>query len=107
MKSELNHDVDWGDGPVRTDMNCTNCSKNFIAELDHSIDGNHIVECPHCGHEHCRVIKDGVISGERWDSKTQRVDVDKRCVWKHNALAMQTSTASAFIRRSWLNFGLE
>ena len=100
------HNISWGDGPVRTDMNCTECSKNFIAELDHSIDGNHIVECPYCCHEHCRVIKDGRITGDRWETRMQRVDIEKKKVWKHNVLQMQTSTASEFIREKWLNFGL-
>jgi len=101
-----NRDILYGEGCVRTDMNCTNCSKNFIAELDHSIDGNHIIECPHCGHEHCRVIKDGVISGDRWDSRMQRADTDKKRTWKHSSLPAKTSTSSAFIRDKWLNFGL-
>lgn len=89
--------------PVRTDLHCTNCPKQFIATLDMAVDGNHVVECPHCGHEHCRVIKDGVVTGERWDSREQRVDVDKRCVWKSDSLPMETSTAAAFIRELWLN----
>lgn len=64
--------------PVRTDMNCTNCSKNFIAQLDMSLDGNHVVECPYCGHEHCRVVKAGKVTGDRWESRQQRHDVHKR-----------------------------
>lgn len=89
--------------PVRTDMNCTNCSKNFVATLDMSLDGNHIVECPYCGHEHCRVIKDGKVTGERWESRGQRINVSKRLVWKSDAQPVYTSTAAAFIRDSWLN----
>jgi DNA-directed RNA polymerase subunit RPC12/RpoP len=92
-----------GVGRVRTDMDCHQCSKNFIAELDFSINGNHVVECPRCGHEHCRVIKDGVITSERFDSKENRIDVDKRSVWKSGVLQAQTSTAAAFIRDAWLN----
>jgi len=107
MKSKANKDVDWADDVVRTDMNCTNCSKNFIAELDHSVDGNHIVECPYCGHEHCRVIEDGKITGDRWSTRHQKADTDKKRVWKHNVLPMKTSTASSFIREKWLNFGLK
>lgn len=105
--SRSSNDILCDEGLVRTDMNCTNCSKNFIAELDHSIDGNHIVECPYCGHEHCRVIQNGKITGDRWSSREQRVNVDKRRIWKHNVLSMKTSTASAFIRDKWLNFGLK
>jgi len=38
-------------------------------DLDFEIDGNHVLECPECGHEHCRVITDGKITGDRWDSR--------------------------------------
>jgi DNA-directed RNA polymerase subunit RPC12/RpoP len=89
--------------PVRTDMNCTECSKNFIAQLDFGLDGNHVVECPYCGHEHCRVITNGKVTADRWDGRAQRVDVDKRCVWKSDSQPIQTSVASAFIRDAWLN----
>ena len=92
-----------GSEAVRTDMNCTECHKNFIAQLDYSLDGNHIVECPYCGHEHCRVIKNGVVTGDRWESRMQRVDVDKRCVWKSDSQPIVTSIASAYIRELWLN----
>lgn len=88
---------------VRTDMNCTNCSKNFIAQLDFKMDGNHVVECPYCGHEHCRVIESGKVTGERWETRMQRVDVDKRCVWKSDSQPIVTSTAAAFMRDAWLN----
>ena len=87
---------------VRTDMFCTECTKNFIAQLDMSLDGNHIVECPHCGHEHCRVVQAGVVTGERWDSRMQRVPVLKSSVWKSATHPIYTNTASAFIRQSWL-----
>lgn len=88
---------------VRTDMHCTHCSRPFIAQLSMEIDGNHVIECPYCGHEHCRVVKDGVVSGDRWDTRMQRVEVEKRCVWKSDSRPIYTSTAASFIRDSWLN----
>lgn len=91
------------ENPVRTDMNCTNCSKNFIAQLDMALDGNHVVECPHCGHEHCRVIKAGVVTGDRFESRVQRHKVEKRCVWKCDSRPIVTSSAAAFLRDKWLN----
>jgi len=92
-------------GAVRTDMNCTNCYKNFIAKLDFSLDGNHIVECPWCAHEHCRVIEKGTVTGDRWSSRNNmpRIEVEKRSVWKHDSQPMESSTASHFIRDRWLN----
>lgn len=92
-----------GEGLVRTDLHCHQCHKGFIAELDFRLDGNHVLECPHCGHEHCRVINQGVITGDRWDSRGNRVQVEPRSVWKSSVLQAQTSTAAAFIRSAWLN----
>lgn len=89
--------------PIRTDMDCTECRRMFIATLDFSLDGNHIIECPWCSHEHCRVIEKGKVTGERWDSRVQRVNVEKRCVWKSDSRPAVTSTAAAFLRERWLN----
>jgi hypothetical protein len=75
----------------------------FIAQLDMGLGGCHVVECPHCGHGHCRTIKAGVVTGERWDSREQRVDVDARRVWKAHSQPIVTSTAAAFIRQLCLN----
>ncbi len=92
---------------VRTDMVCTNCSKNFIAQLDLGLDGDHVVECPYCWHEHCRTIKSGVVTEARWSSRGNRspntIMVDRGSVWKSEHEPIVTSMASAFIRDRWLN----
>lgn len=88
---------------IRTDLSCTECNNTFIAQLDFSIDGNHIVECPHCGHEHCRVIKDGRVTGDRWSTRDQRVEVERKHIWKSDSLPMATTTAGEFIRARWMN----
>lgn len=91
---------------IRTDMNCTNCYKNFIAQLEEELDGNHIVVCPYCGHEHCRVITDGKVTGDRWDSRNQRVDAKAfKSTWKSDSQPIKTSVASAYLRDSWLSRG--
>jgi len=96
------HPLLEGEGVKRTDIHCSNCSKEFVAELDYSIDGNHVILCPHCYHEHCRVIKKGAITSDRWDSRNDRVDVSKVNVWKSTVIQATTSTAAAFIRDRWL-----
>lgn len=53
----------------RTEMFCHNCQNDFTVEFDYSLNGNHVVKCPHCGHEHCRVIKNGEITDDRWDTR--------------------------------------
>lgn len=88
-------------------MNCTECSKQFVALLDYALNGNHIVECPHCGHEHCRVIVNGKITEDRWSSRygtdKDRDGIKARRVWKHDVLPMQATSASEFIRQRWLD----
>lgn len=88
---------------IRTDMNCTNCSKNFIAQLALEIDGNHVIECPYCAHEHCRTIKNGAVTSDRWEHRMQRIDVDRRMVWKSDSQPIITTTAAAFMREKWLS----
>jgi DNA-directed RNA polymerase subunit RPC12/RpoP len=94
------------DKPTRTVMDCHECHKQFVAMLDYSLSGNHIVECAHCGHEHCRVIEKGKITEERWSSRygsdKDRDGIKVRRVWKHNVLPAATSSASEFIRSRWL-----
>lgn len=93
------------DRETRTVLDCHECHKQFVALLDYTVTGNHIIECAHCGHEHCRVIENGRVTGERWDS---RYGSDKtraarpRRVWKANALPAVTSSAAEFIRQRWL-----
>ncbi len=90
--------------PIRTDMNCTNCSRNFVCEFDFGLDGNHVVECPHCLHEHCRVIEEGEVTEERWSSRYSEAHrVDSRRVWASSKAPIRTSSAAEFIRQAWLN----
>ncbi|MDO8683953.1 MAG: hypothetical protein Q7N50_10785 [Armatimonadota bacterium] len=94
------------DKPTKTTMDCHECSKQFVALLDYTLSGNHVVECPHCGHEHCRVIEGGKITEDRWSSRfgsdKTRDGIKARRVWKHDVLPMQASSASEFIRQRWL-----
>lgn len=90
-------------GQVRTDLHCTHCEKNFVATIDYDIDGNHIIECPYCTHEHCRVIQGGVVTSDRWSSRMQRVDVKPRSAWSHQSLPVKTTVVSEFLRDRWLN----
>ena len=48
---------------------CHACDGYVRFKLDMSLDGNHVLQCPNCGHEHCRVIKNGIITSDRWDSR--------------------------------------
>jgi len=43
------------------------CHRYVQFDIDLSLNGNHVLNCPNCGHEHCRVVKDGIITDDRWD----------------------------------------
>lgn len=102
---DLQHDKE-----TKTVLDCHECHKQFVALLDYSITGNHVIECAHCGHEHCRVIENGRITEERWSSRhgsdKDRDAIRPRRVWKADALAARTSSASEFIRQKWLERSL-
>jgi len=51
------------------ELYCHNCGNYVQFPIDLSLNGNHVLHCPSCNHEHCRVVKDGVITGERWDDR--------------------------------------
>lgn len=102
----MSHDLLTYNKPTRTDLSCHECSKGFTAVLDYTVNGNHIIECPHCGHEHCRVIEGGRITEDRWSTRygsdKTRDGIKARRVWKSNVLPAVTSSASEFIRQRWL-----
>jgi len=92
-----------GKGIVVTDENCTNCRKTFRMRVNFDVNGNHIMVCPHCGHHHCRTIKDGVVTGDRWDSRNTLLDVvPEGSFWKSTTIGAETTTAFNHIRQAWL-----
>jgi DNA-directed RNA polymerase subunit RPC12/RpoP len=105
MAGQVKADNEY-EGRVRTDMYCTECSKNFLATLDFDLDGNHSIICPHCGHEHQRVIKKGKVTSDRWGSvHGTPFKAQTQKLWRSDNLKAQTSSASEFLREKWLNFG--
>jgi hypothetical protein len=53
----------------RQELHCHACDRYVQFDIDLALNGNHVLNCPNCGHEHCRVVKDGKITDERWDSR--------------------------------------
>lgn len=52
---------------VEVEFWCTNCSHYLYIKLNTSLDGNHIVVCPQCDHKHYRLVKNGIITGDRYN----------------------------------------
>jgi hypothetical protein len=56
-------------GVVKQELHCHACDRYVQFELDMDVNGNHVLECPNCKHEHCRVVYNGEITGDRWDRR--------------------------------------
>lgn len=55
------------------------CSGYFRTRLRTNIDGDYIIVCPKCGHEHLRKIKGGQITGDRHGT-TEEKGAQRICV---------------------------
>lgn len=53
----------------KQEIHCHACDKWVQFEIDLELDGNHILNCPNCDHEHCRVVRKGVVTDIRWDQR--------------------------------------
>ncbi len=53
------------------ELYCHACGRYVQFRLDMSMNGAHVLNCPHCGHEHCRVVEDGKITDDRWDQRNE------------------------------------
>ena len=44
---------------------CEECDHYTFCWLNMNLNGNHLMNCPNCGHKHYRVVKGGIITAER------------------------------------------
>jgi DNA-directed RNA polymerase subunit RPC12/RpoP len=98
--------VDYHEGIVRSDCDCTNCRRKFIAKLNYDIDGDHRIVCPYCQHIHYRTIKKGVVTTTRWanrPSEPEFVDVKTEKWWRDDDLQCTVTTVAGHIRERFLN----
>lgn len=98
--------VDYHEGIVRTDCDCTNCRRKFIAKLNYDIDGDHRIVCPYCSHIHYRTIKKGVVTETRWAERPagapEFVEALTERWWRDDALQASTSSVAEHIRERFL-----
>jgi len=53
----------------KQELHCHNCDSYLQFEIDMDLDGKHVIECPNCGHEHCRVLEDGETTLVKYNLK--------------------------------------
>ncbi len=47
----------------RQELYCHGCNGYVQFNLDTSLNGNHVLNCPKCGHQHHRYVNNGIIEG--------------------------------------------
>jgi len=88
----------------RQELHCHTCDKYVQFNLDLSIDGNHVLECPNCGHEHCRVVKKGIITDDKWGQRNGPTIYITSTLTTYTIISVDTSSTSTYTV-SWLNTG--
>ena len=91
----------------KQELHCHECQRYVQFELDMELNGNHVLNCPNCGHEHCRVVKDGKITRERWDQRNGIVLVSTTVTSSSTAstwdMAVTAGTGDTFTYGAWMN----
>jgi hypothetical protein len=80
----------------RQELWCHDCQNYVQFDIDTSLNGNHVIKCPNCGHEHCRVVTDGKITETRWDSRNNNIVVGNGIMHTYMATGLTSSAASTY-----------
>lgn len=97
-------------GVQRQDLHCTNCGRHVQFNMDFGLDGNHEITCPDCGHIHYRVVQNGRITEERWNSSmvtyyTTAVTSTATTYYVTSLDNSTSATGTAFLHDLWLQGG--
>ena len=76
----------------RQELWCHECQKYVQFDIDTELNGQHVIVCPSCGHEHLRVVENGVISEARWGSRNGNNSIPQTYL----TTGMTTSAASTY-----------
>jgi hypothetical protein len=80
---------------------CHNCQKYVRFNLDLSRNGNYRLDCPSCGHDHYRTVRNRQITDRRWgQSQLQQISTIGAYSVSFYASA---STGSNYLAVSWAN----
>jgi DNA-directed RNA polymerase subunit RPC12/RpoP len=89
-------------------MACHDCGKEFTARYPER-DGAVVILCPHCQHEHCRIIAEGRVTEARWDSRNRRyysvqspyLTFSNATTVTGSAIAVTSGTCTAYSWDTW------
>lgn len=58
--------LDSSGSKIFVEFYCLGCDHYLYVWLNINLNGNHVVNCPNCGHKHYRVVENGVITDQRY-----------------------------------------
>jgi len=88
----------------KQELFCHGCDKYIQFDMDLSLSGNHVLKCPNCGHAHCRVVRDGKITDDRWDQRNGfTFNISGYSITSTSVSTYSTYTGSTVMYNSWLN----
>ena len=83
-------------------MYCHYCDRDFSVDINMKANGNHVFKCPYCSHEHCRVVKDGVVTSDRWDARNGKRGMVYTAIASPSTVYIDDSTTGGyFLDNSW------
>jgi len=117
----------------KQELYCHACGMYVQFDLDLDLNGKHVLDCPNCGHEHCRYVHNGRISDRRWDRrngpqnglggmiasmqtiygpsadtyggvfKVTGATFSTKSTWDNQSTSASANAASLFTYRAWMN----
>ena len=82
-------------GRTKEELWCHDCEHYVQFQIDRDLDGNHVFPCQNCGHEHCRVVKNGRITDIRWDRRNGPTVRVRRCSITTSTDAVYTTSSTS------------
>lgn len=83
---------DKGSNRKHIEFYCQECSHYTYCWLNMNLEGNHIMNCPNCGHKHYRVVKGGIITSDRHNDSMPEL---------HEIVAMKSACVPSTKRRTF------
>lgn len=88
----------------RQELYCHECNRYVQFDMDLSLNGNHVLNCPNCGHEHCRVVENGEITGIRWEQRNGPTwTISLNSTASSISTFASSTTNDSFTYSAWMN----
>ena len=97
-------EVEYEERIEAQELFCQECQQYVRFPMNLSLDGNHEITCPKCGHVHYRVVKKGVITEDRYspcsNMMTYQIATYQTTI-SVTSYSQDMSTDSNFTQQAW------